>query len=82
MYHALFEVGASVRIESLAVLEAFRNSWKFHHPLTVQQLAYADHSATVATIAYYHGGDVLYTLESIPGIWHERCLQPANRRRD
>jgi hypothetical protein len=29
----------------------------------------------VAAIGYYHGGDVLYTLNDIPGIWHEQCLR-------
>jgi len=74
-YNALFEVGAPVRIQSLDALNAFRRSWKFHHPLADEQLAFADQSATVATVGFYHGGDVLYTLKDVPGIWHERCLQ-------
>jgi hypothetical protein len=28
----------------------------------------------VTSVRYYHGGDVLYELEGIPGIWHEACL--------
>lgn len=74
-YHALFEVGAPVRVQSLDQLSAFRRSWKFHDPLTDEQLAFADHSTTVAAIGYYHGGDVLYTLKDLPGIWHEQCLR-------
>jgi len=73
-YDALFEVGSTVRVQSLDALDAFRSSWKFHHPLTDEQLAFADQSAMVATIGYYHGGDVLYTLKDLPGIWHEQCL--------
>jgi hypothetical protein len=74
-YQALFEVGAPVRIQPLEALNAFRSSWKFHNPLTDEQLAFADQSATVAAIGYYHGGDVLYTLNDVPGIWHEQCLR-------
>ena len=74
-YQALFEVGAPVRVQPLGALHAFRCSWKFHHPLTDEQLAFADRSATVATIGYYHGGDVLYTLTGAPGTWHEQCLK-------
>jgi hypothetical protein len=73
-YQALFDVGSAVRIQSSDELEEFRSSWKFHHPLTDEQLANADRSATVETVGFYHGGDVLYTLKDIPGIWHERCL--------
>jgi hypothetical protein len=25
-------------------------------------------------VGFYHGGDVLYTLDGIPGLWHEQCL--------
>jgi hypothetical protein len=34
--------------------------------------------ARIATVAFYHGGEVLYTLENIPGIWHEVCLDSAS----
>ena len=78
-YHALFEVGSPIRIESLDVLRAFRGSWKFHHPLADEQLAFADRSAIVASVGYYHGGDVLYRLRDVPGIWHEGCLKNANQ---
>ena len=27
--------------------------------------------------AKYHGGDIIYKLVDIPGIWHEQCLSPA-----
>jgi hypothetical protein len=77
-YHALFDVGASVRIQSLDALRAFRESWKFHHPLAEEQLAYADCPATVASVGYYHGGDVLYALRDVPGIWHEGCLMSGS----
>lgn len=73
-YESLFEVGQQVRIQSLDELQAFRESWKFHHPLVEEQLAFAGQSATVASVGFYHGGDVLYWLVGIPGTWHEACL--------
>ena len=53
----------------------FRRTWKSHHPLDDSQLAYAGQSAKVSNVSFYHGGDELYQLEGIPGIWHEACLQ-------
>ena len=73
-YKPLFEIGTTVRIQSLDALKAFRDSWKFHHPLQEEQLAFADERAAVAWIGSYHGGDLLYTLTDVPGIWHEQCL--------
>ena len=73
-YHERFAVGAPVRIASRATLETFQRQWTYHHPLTAEQLAFADHEAVVAEVAFYHGGDPLYSLAGIPGIWHEPCL--------
>ena len=73
-YREAFPKGTSVRIADLSALERFRAEWKFHHPLVTEQLEYAGREARVATVGYYHGGDVLYTLEGVPGIWHEGCL--------
>ena len=28
-----------------------------------------------AGVAFYHGGDPLYKLAGIPGLWHEQCLR-------
>jgi hypothetical protein len=73
---AKFGVGTMVRLASRPVLEGFlRPAWKFHHPLSADQLEYGERSAKVLSTAMYHGGDVLYTLEGVPGIWHERCLE-------
>jgi hypothetical protein len=72
---AKYAVGTLVRVKPRAELEAFlRPQWKFHHPLQNEQLEYAGHTAEVRTSAMYHGGDVLYQLSGIPGIWHEACL--------
>ena len=51
--------------------------WTFHHKLEPEQLAYAEAVAVVEKVGFYHGGDVLYNLKDIPGIWHEQCLRAA-----
>jgi hypothetical protein len=73
-YIAEFTEGSVVRIADSTVLEHFSRSWKFHHPLQENQLNYAGKVATVKKVMFYHGGDELYELEGIPGIWHEQCL--------
>jgi len=42
-----------------------------------EQLNYAGHVAEVEQVSFYHGGDVLYKLRGVSGIWHEQCLSPA-----
>jgi hypothetical protein len=73
-YSAAFEVGTTVQIADPATLEQFLSTWKYHSPLQKEQLAYADRTANVSKVSYYHGGDALYVLEDVPGIWHEQCL--------
>jgi hypothetical protein len=59
------------------ILQAFQRIWKFHHELSLDQLRYAGQIAEVEKVGFYHGGDVLYELRGIPGIWHEQCLGPT-----
>jgi hypothetical protein len=73
-YDADFPVGTKVRIASLAFLEEFRNTWRYHNPLKPEQLPYADVTAEVEHLGYYHGADELYWLRDVPGVWHEQCL--------
>jgi hypothetical protein len=73
-YVEQFPSGTRVRIADRAQLERLRAEWHYHHPLAPEQLAYADREALVRQVSFYHGGDVLYTLDGIPGIWHEGCL--------
>jgi hypothetical protein len=73
-YNAEFPEGSQVRITDREHLEEFKTTWKYHHPLINQQIGYAGCIARVKSVAFYHGGDELYTLEGIPGIWHECCL--------
>ena len=74
---AKFKDGARIRIRDLATLEEFLRTWKLHNKLEVEQLPYAGRTATVKSSGMYHGGDVLYHLEGVPGIWHEQLLQSA-----
>jgi len=76
-YHEKFPTGTSVRIEDLLTLQEFHRTWKYHNKLQEQQLAYHDQIAVVKQIGFYHGGDALYELEGVPGVWHECCLQVA-----
>jgi len=58
-------------------LARFQADWKSHHPLEPEQLEHAGEVTTVREVTYYQGGDPLYVLDEIPGIWHGACLRPA-----
>jgi hypothetical protein len=73
-YAEKFPIGSEVQIADRTHLEAFRATWRFHNPLTVEQLTWAARRATVAEVGFYHGGDPLYVLRGVPGVWHEDCL--------
>jgi len=74
LYQEDFPIGTTVRIGSRHQLLTFQRTWKYHHKLTTEQLQYASEIAKVKTLTFYHGGDPLYELQGIPGIWHEQCL--------
>jgi hypothetical protein len=76
-YDAAYPKGSWVRVVSRSGLEMFRDTWKSHHKLEEEQFLFGDRVAQIKSIGYYHGGDVLYELEDVPGIWHERCLRAA-----
>ena len=76
-YKETFPKGTRVRVADRTFLERFMNEWKYHHKLQQEQLAYADREARVESVGFYHGGDPVYKLEGIPGIWLEQCLRPA-----
>ena len=69
-----FQPGDTVLIASRELLEEFARSWRFHHPLEPDQLLYSGQAAKVSTSLMYHGGDILYQLEGVPGIWHQQLL--------
>lgn len=77
-YKESFPVGTWVRIAEREVLDAFLKAWKSHNPLKSEQLTFAGKVAEVENVGFYHGGDALYMLKGIPGIWHEQCLCPED----
>jgi len=76
-YEQAYPVESSVQIADRGSLEAFQRAWRWHHPLVPEQLAFAGRVARVESVAFYHGGDVLYLLKNVPGTWHEDCLRRA-----
>ncbi len=81
-YLADFAVSTKVCVADRATLERFKNEWKSHHPLAPEQLEFAGKVAIVQAIGYYHGADEVYTLEGLPGLWHEQCLCCAPEGRE
>ena len=77
LYKAEFPAGTVVRVKDQGFLTQFKETWKYHHPLEEEQVAFAGRVATVKSCGFYHGGDELYELEDIPGVWHEKCLQES-----
>ena len=71
-------MGTKVVVAPLPDLEKFRLNWRLHNPLTESQLQFAGAVARVKAVGFYHGGDVLYELRKIPGVWHEVCLRSAS----
>ena len=75
--NAEFEVGTEVRIADRAFLEEFLEAGQYHNELEPEQLEYAGRTAKVQKVSFFHGGDEIYALEGIPGVWHEECLSPV-----
>ena len=69
-----------MRVAERAFLDEFKEAWKYHHKLRPDQLGFADQVTTVKKVGFYHGGDPLYVLDGIPGIWHEQCLVSNGQR--
>jgi hypothetical protein len=78
-YDAKYGVGCTVRVARADVLRRFREEWRHHDPLTTEQLALAGSETEVIWVGYDHGGDVLYALRGLPGVWHEVCLDDPAR---
>ena len=78
LYTATFRKGSNVRIIAKPALERFAREWQYPHKLQPEQLDFAGVTATVKAVSFYHGGDQLYELEGVPGIWNEPCLEPAS----
>jgi hypothetical protein len=76
-YKPEFPTSSAVKIASRSSLKRFLETWRLHDKLQPEQLDYADQIAEVESVGFYHGGDELYKLKGIPGVWHERCLTAA-----
>lgn len=76
-YTERLPVGSRVRIIDRARLEEFHRTGTHHHKLTPEQLACAGRDAMVRDVGFQYGGDPLYALDGLPGIWHECCLSRA-----
>jgi hypothetical protein len=72
--NAEFEVGQQVRVADRGFLESFLEAGQYHNELEPDQLEYAGQEAKVTSVTFFHGGDEIYALEGIPGVWHEECL--------
>ena len=77
VYKATFPQGSKVRVADRSFLESFMSEWKYHHKLQPDQLPFANQETIVKGVAFYHGGDPVYTLENIPGLWLEPCLRAS-----
>ena len=77
-YQEQFPLGSRVRVKARPLLEQFQREWKYHHPISNDQVDAAGRTDTVKGVGFYHGGDVLYLLSEIPGTWHEVCLESAS----
>jgi hypothetical protein len=78
-YSEQHPVGSPVKIAPLQELEEFMRTYKYHHALVPEQLRYAGLSTIVRSVAYYHGGDVIYTLDGTERFaWLEPCLRDAH----
>jgi hypothetical protein len=75
LYREKYPKGGLVKIARRDVLENFLRTWKLHNKLQPEQLDYAGQTGTIKSVGFYHGGDVLYEIEDVRGIWHECCLE-------
>ena len=75
-YKEQFPVGSRVRVKLRSFLEQFQREWKYHHPISNEQLDFAGVTDTVKGAGFNHGV-FLYLLFQTPGVWHEECLESA-----
>lgn len=72
-----FPKGSRVRVADRQALEEFMATWKYHHKLRPEQLEFAGTVTTVIAVGWYHGGDPVYELEGVSGLWLDQCLRHA-----
>ena len=66
---------AKSKLRTVLFWKTSTEQWKSQHNLKPEQLGFADEIASVSSVGFYHGGDELYELEGVPGLWHEACLR-------
>jgi len=72
---AKFPIGSSVRIKGSGTLRAFRLPDKLHFPPSEEQAAYGGQTDSVRRVTFSVRGDVIYELETAPGVWQEQLLE-------
>jgi hypothetical protein len=77
-YQEKYPAETTIRIASFERLLEFKKTWKYHHPISDEQINAAGKVDKVKGVSFYHGGDVLYALEGLGGTWHEQILDPEN----
>lgn len=77
-YEPEYPGGTLVVIADRATLERFLTEWRRHNELQAEQLPFAGRRARVQSVSFYHGGDELYVLDGVPGVWHEQCLRAVD----
>ncbi len=78
IYSETFQKDSKVKIANRFLLENFLKTWTLHNKLKPEQLSHADQIAEVESVGFYHGGDELYKLKGISGIWHKQCLEAVD----
>ena len=74
IYDPNFKEGDRMRIADHAALAVFLRTWRYHHKLQPEQLAFAGTVAEIESTGIYHGGAVIYKVRDLPGMWHEKHL--------
>jgi hypothetical protein len=75
IYSETFPNDSKVKITNRSMLENFLKMWTLHNKLKPEQLSHADQISEVESVGFYRGGDELYKLKGISGIWHKQCLE-------
>jgi len=70
-----FPIGSSVRINSSGTLRAFRFDDRLRFPPSEEQIKWGDHTDSVRRITFSITGEVVYELETAPGMWQEPLLE-------
>jgi hypothetical protein len=72
-YKEQFPVGSRVRVKPSRFLHEFRKAWKYHHPISDEQLNPATVTDTVKGVAFYHGATFFTRCPRLPG-YGTKCV--------